>query len=336
MACASPGGRLLRAALATQAARLVPVYTVDVAERGGSALQEAMRQALVRATGRREAAEDPALATVVANAAQYVKDYGSGARGQPVVLFDGAAVDAAITAAGRTLWDSERPFTLIVLDPPRTRAAADAAHAQLEKVAAERGLPVSVIPLTLVDAGGVPLSREALLGTVQRYGADALLVGRGEGTPAEAALQWTLYTRTARELVGPARRRSITRRTGLRRNPPGRWPRPRARYGVRIDGVNTLTDYASVARLLQASLGVRRVGVAVVDPAGRSARQAAARPRRATPAAPRSPAAPRPASPPSATATPARHGRGPWPVFQPRRHAPRQRECRPDGEAMGH
>jgi uncharacterized protein len=253
--------------LSTQATRLVPVYTVDVAERGGSALQEAMRQALVRATGRREAAEDPALATVVANAAQYVKDYGSGARGQPVVLFDGAAVDAAITAAGRTLWDSERPFTLIVLDPPRTRAAADAARAQLEKVAAERGLPVSVIPLTLVDAGGAPLSREALLESVQRYGADALLVGRGEGTAVEAPLQWTLYTRTAGESWSGPLGAGIDHMVDGLAPQTGALAEAESTVRVRIDAVNTLTDYASVARLLQASPGVRRVGVAVVDPA---------------------------------------------------------------------
>ena len=89
--------------LPAQATRLVPVYTVDVAERGGSALQDAMRQALVRATGRREAAEDPALAALVADASTYVKDWDTGARGQAQVVFDGGALERAVTAAGRTL-----------------------------------------------------------------------------------------------------------------------------------------------------------------------------------------------------------------------------------------
>ena len=39
--------------LSAWAGRPVRVYEVDLAERSGTALQEAMRQALVRATGRR-------------------------------------------------------------------------------------------------------------------------------------------------------------------------------------------------------------------------------------------------------------------------------------------
>src|SRR3984957_19450709 len=117
--------------LPVQAARLVPVYTVDVAERGGSALQDALRQVLVRATGHREAADDPALAALVADAPKYVKDWDTGARGQSQVVFDGAAIERAVMPAGRTLWDPARPFPLIVLEPPRSRAAADAARAQL-------------------------------------------------------------------------------------------------------------------------------------------------------------------------------------------------------------
>ena len=66
------------------------VYEVDVAERSGTALQDAMRQALVRATGHREAADDPALAALVAEAPQYVKNYTTGPRGEPQVVFDGA------------------------------------------------------------------------------------------------------------------------------------------------------------------------------------------------------------------------------------------------------
>src|SRR5437764_723524 len=50
------------------AGRPVRVYEVDVEGRSGPAVQDAMRQALVRATGRRESADDPALASVVADA----------------------------------------------------------------------------------------------------------------------------------------------------------------------------------------------------------------------------------------------------------------------------
>ena len=256
--------------LPAQATRLVAVYTVDVAERGGSAVQDAMRQALVRATGRREAAEDPALAGLVADAPRYVKDWGSGARGQPQVVFDGAAIERAIIAAGRTLWDPARPFTLIVLDPPRPRAAAEAARAQLERVAAERGLPVSVIPLSLLDSAGVPLDGDALLEAAQRFGGDQLLVGRGDGAEADGALQWTWYTRTSSESwPGPLAAGIDHLADALAPQPTGAAAEPEGTARVRIEGVNTLTDYATVTRLLQSTPGLR--AVRVTDVAGASA-----------------------------------------------------------------
>src|SRR5579883_2162849 len=171
---------VLMAPLAVWAGRPVRVYEVDLAERSGTALQEAMRQALVRATGRREAADDPALAGIIADAPRYVSGYGTGPRGESQVIFDATAVQAAITAAGRSVGDGERPFTLVVLDPPRPRAQADAARAELERTAAARGLPISLIPMTVNDANGRPLPAEALLESAQRVGGDEVLVGRGD------------------------------------------------------------------------------------------------------------------------------------------------------------
>src|ERR1700745_2128738 len=106
---------LLCCAPPCEAARLVRVYEVDVEGQTPAALQEAMRQTLVRATGRRESAEDPALASLLSDAPRYVKTYGTGPRGEPQVVFDGAAIERAIGAAGRSVWERERPFTLVVL-----------------------------------------------------------------------------------------------------------------------------------------------------------------------------------------------------------------------------
>src|SRR6266404_3726416 len=129
--------------LSSWAGRPVRVYEVDVEGQSGAAVQDAMRQALVRATGRRESADDPALAGVLAEATRYVKSYAVGPRGESRVVFDGAAVEQAITAAGRSIWDRERPFTIVVLFPPRNRAAEDAARAELEGAAAMAPLPTA-------------------------------------------------------------------------------------------------------------------------------------------------------------------------------------------------
>ena len=61
--------------LSAWAARAVRVYEVDVSGQSTTALQEAMRQAVVRATGRRESANDPALTSLIEDAPKYVKSY---------------------------------------------------------------------------------------------------------------------------------------------------------------------------------------------------------------------------------------------------------------------
>ena len=57
----------------------------------------------------------PALASLIEDAAKYVKSYAPGPRGETQVLFDREAVERSIAAAGRSVWDPERPFTLVVL-----------------------------------------------------------------------------------------------------------------------------------------------------------------------------------------------------------------------------
>jgi uncharacterized protein len=248
------------------AARTVRVYEVDVAERGGSAVQDAMRIALVRATGRREAGEDPALAGIVENANRYVQSYTTGPRGESQVVFDAAAVEAAVAAAGRSVWDRERPFTLIVLDPPRTRAAAESARADLERVAAERGLPVSLIPLQLTDAAGAPLSADALQQAAQRFGGDELLIGRGATAGADAPLQWTLYRGASADTWSGPLANGIDHTVDLLVPPPGgALAQAESEARVQIDGVTSLADYANVTRLLQATPGVRHASLVGAD-----------------------------------------------------------------------
>ncbi len=73
---------------------------------GAAVVTEGMRQALVRATGRRDAAADPALGAILQNAAQYLKGSRALPGGAVLVNFDGVALGQAIVAAGGNLWDS--------------------------------------------------------------------------------------------------------------------------------------------------------------------------------------------------------------------------------------
>ena len=256
MCCAAP----------SWAARPVRVYEVDIEGQSTPALQEAMRQAVVRATGRRESANDPALASLVADAPRYVKTYGTGPRGESQVVFDAAAVEHAISAAGRSVWGRERPFTLVVLDPPRPRAAEDAARVELERVAAERGLPISLIPLSLSDSAGAPLGPDALLAAAQRYGGDQILIGHGEDAGPQGPLQWNLYTHAlSATWTGPLANGIEHTVDVLVPQQGTSLAEADADAHLQIDGVTSLDAYAEVQRLLQSIPGVRRANIAGAD-----------------------------------------------------------------------
>ena len=156
--------------------------------------------------------ERSALASLIEDAPKYVKSYAPGPRGETQVFFDRVAVERSIAAAGRSVWDPERPFTLVVLYPPPGRAEGDAARATLEAAAASRGLLISVIPLSIVDANGTEMGRDALLTTAQRYGGDEVLVGRSDaGAPVGQYNGRSIRTSRAKAGAGSWRQESTVR-----------------------------------------------------------------------------------------------------------------------------
>jgi hypothetical protein len=258
---------LLLDAPSAWAGRPVKVYEVEVkGAQSPTSLQDAMRDALVRATGRRESANDPALASLITDAQNYVKSYTPGAHGQSQVIFDGVAVERAIVAAGRSVWDRNRPFTLIVLYPPLARAAEDAARVELEQAAIARGLPVTLVPLSPVDSAGNDLGRDALMEMAQRYGGDAVLVGRGDASTANGQLRWALYTSFSSESWNGPLAAGIDGAVDTLAPPQsGSLSQIESSARVEIDGVSTLTDYVNVERLVESVPGVRRAGVAAAN-----------------------------------------------------------------------
>ncbi len=229
-----------------------------------------MREALVRATGRRESAVDPVFASLIASASNYVKAYGSGPHGESQVVFDGVAVDRAVAAAGRSVWSGDRPFTLVVLSPQPPRAVEDAARGNLEQIATERGLPISLLPLAVTDASGAELGREALMQVARRYGGDAVLVGRGDPSAAGGQLQWTLFTNFASEnWTGPLSAGIDGAVDNFAPLQGGSLEQTETQAVVQIDGLNTLSDFAEAQRMLESMPGTRRASV--VEASGSSA-----------------------------------------------------------------
>ena len=245
-----------------QALRPVQVYAVTVHDAAaGTVVMDGMRAALVRATGRRDAPANPQLAGVVQNAAQYLKGSRVLPGGAVQLDFDGVLLAQAISAAGAPLWDSDRPFTLVTVSPVPTGPAGDALRVQVEQTAEERGLPVSLVPLTVNDAAGVPLPDATILASAEALGGDAVLIGRADpATPGQ--YQWHLvssYTSAGWSGAADAGVNGAADSLAATTSPSGSGALEQVT--VQVAGVSTLTDYARVEQLLRAVPGVQSSGL---------------------------------------------------------------------------
>ncbi|MHB1540921.1 MAG: DUF2066 domain-containing protein [Steroidobacteraceae bacterium] len=279
----------------SHASHEVPVYTVTAAAQTPAALAQALRVALVRATGHRRVATDPALAPLVVAAQRYVLGYLPGRHGSLQVMFDGAQIDQAIRAAGLSVWRPERPFTLVVLNPAPPRSEQDGDATAINQAAAARGLPISIVPLPVRAANGRLLPAQSLLALIHRFSAEQLLIGHPaqnpSGAPASgsgrlassmpaappygtatsggagqsAVWRWTLVTPFMTRRFTGSIGAGVDRTVELLAPPVEATAADRiSAVRVRLEGIATLPDYARVETMLAAVPGVERSRVARV------------------------------------------------------------------------
>ncbi|HLA71898.1 MAG TPA: DUF2066 domain-containing protein [Steroidobacteraceae bacterium] len=254
-----------------EATRQVRVYEATVSSQTEAAVQAqaALRQVLVRATGARDAANDPALAGLLANAQAYVlgtRPAGSGSSAL-VVMFDGAALERDIIAAGRSIWLSERPVLLVVLTGGPASGAFESrrqVEGALDAAASRRGQPISVArpeALSLPATGDIPADAALAAGRIR--GADAVLVGNGDAVPGGGPWRWTLNAFGNSETWNGTLEEGIHGSADiLARNSAAYAALPELAILVEVEGVPALKDYARVAELLGAANGVRSVQLA--------------------------------------------------------------------------
>jgi hypothetical protein len=251
------------------ATRPVRVYEATVSSQTDAAVQAqaALRQVLVRATGARDAANDPALAGILAQAQQYVlgtRPAGSSGNSQ-VLMFDGGTLERDIIAAGRSVWLSERPVLLVVLTGGPASGAFETrrqVEGALDAAASRRGQPISVArpeALGLPSSGDIPA--DAALAAGQRVrGADAALVGYGDAVPGGGPWRWTLNGAGISETWNGTLEEGIHGSADiLARNSAAYAALPELAILVEVEGVPSLKEYARAAELLGAANGVRSV-----------------------------------------------------------------------------
>jgi len=254
------------------------VVTGDMTETGrAAAAAEALRQVVVRVTGRRAAASDPALAALYSDAARLVQSFRSGSTGQVVVVFDPADLDSLLGKAGQRIWGRERPATLVVLVSGATGAparllapAALVLRKDLAAVAQLRGLPLAWptgLPAGIEEAryqDAIAGRMDPLLELARQFGAEGVLLGR-TGLGGAPGTTWS-YAGSAGELAsagaGADAVHDVADRYGSQLASA---PSDAGRLLAVVRGIRDLPSYASAYAALAAIPNVRAV---VLEEAG--------------------------------------------------------------------
>lgn len=265
---------LLTCAQSAHALRQVRIYEVNVSSQVDAAVQaqSGMRQVLVRATGSRDAANDPALAGILANAQQYVIATRPAVGGSGnTLVFDANALERDITAAGRNIWPSERPLLLVVLTGgPATGAFESRRQVEgaLDATGARRGQPIRVArpeALNLPAVGDIP--GDAALAAAQRLGADAVIIGYGDAVPTGGVWRWSMTAPGVSESWSGGLEEGVHGAADIfARTAQVFAALPEISVLVEVEGVPGLKEYARVSELLGNAGGVR--GVQLAEAAG--------------------------------------------------------------------
>lgn len=199
-------GTVVAVTSADQYSETVGVKGRDYAARL-SGYKEALSQVLVRTTGRRDIAADPAMAKLLNDANRLVLQYRFLDDRQLLVSFDGPAIEAELASYGLPLWSRERPRVLIWLAMDNGAGArtlvggeqAGQARDFLLELARQRGLPVIFPIMDSIDMVAAPFGEiwggfnERVMAASERYQPDAVLIGRALRDQAGYwAVRWNL------------------------------------------------------------------------------------------------------------------------------------------------
>ncbi len=235
-----------------------------------AAAADALRQVVVRVTGRRAAAADPVLASLYADASRLAQTYRSGAAGQVVVAFDPATLDARLAKAGQRLWSRERPVTLVVLVAPGaavgarfTATATAAARREIQAAAQLRGLPlIWPVGLSLPEEGAryqdaLAGRLEPLLEVARQAQADGVLLGR----VAAGGIAWSYAGSAGAVVANGAAADAIQELADRYGAQLAAAPADAGRLLAVVQGVHDLAGYAAAYAAVAAIPNVRSVAL---------------------------------------------------------------------------
>ena len=237
-----------------------------------AAFEAALRQVLIKVTGRRSADQDPGLSPLISNARRYVQQYRAAPDNQLWVAFDGAAIDRWLTQNDQPLWGRERPSTFVwlaVQSGPQAGTVITAENtseikSDIDAAAGLRGAPV-IWPSTAdlqrnhLDYAAFATATAASLADIgHRLGGEGTLIGRPSN--AGNTVRWTyLYQDRSSEFSGlpeEAVNRAADTYAALYAVSG-----TLAAVDIEVAGISDLKDYASVQSYLESLTFISHVGV---------------------------------------------------------------------------
>jgi hypothetical protein len=238
----------------------VPLHGATEADRTAG-FGEALRVAAVRASGRRDAGSNAAIASAASDPSRYVQQYSTTSDRMLKVGFDGRGVEQLLQQAGLPLWPAERPVTLVQLFVPSVAGGSRAVLAserpperdQVERAAQVRGLPIAW-PQQVVDPGQAR-GRLAAPGAATQ----AVLLGVATGSHVD----WSFSHLDLRTQVqgGAQAGADLAADALASRYAPGS-TKGLNNVPVRVGGVTDVQAYAGLLEYLQTLSLVRSVAVA--------------------------------------------------------------------------
>jgi len=278
------------------ATRVPNLFGADVDATGASgsgldaAFDAALALVLVKVTGLPEAGDPAARKRLFPNPAALVQKYTVQPGNRLRVDFDPTVMRRALDRAGLPLWDADRPLVAIWLavdvgadarfilsdGSAGNMELADFPLADMQQallsVAGERGLPV-VLPLldaqdiTRVKFGDVwEVVREPVLAASERYGAEAVLIGRTNSLDVnDQTVRWTLLIGDDEAswqgtiAAGPAEAATVLSRQLATYADAGGAQR------VIVTGVASLAGYGSLLQYFRSLPIVEQASIARVD-----------------------------------------------------------------------
>lgn len=278
------------------ATRVPGLYGADVDATGASgsgldaAFDEALGQVLVKLTGLPDGADPAKRKRLFPNPAALVQKYTVQPGNRLRVEFEPAAMRRALDSAGLPLWDVDRPLVIVWLaidggedarfilpdgsaaDPQLGGDTLVEFQQALQGVARERGLPLVLPMLDVNDITQVTFAdvldevREPILAASERYGAEAVLIGRSGSLDINAeTVRWTLLAGEEEAswegtvASGPAEAAAVLSRQLATYADAGGTRR------LVVNGVSSFSQYGSLLGYLRSLPIVERASISRVD-----------------------------------------------------------------------